>query len=376
MEGAVVRVFTPALLLCAVSATVGAEIVIDDFVAEPVRIDELNLTIWQGEIGDIETIRSTRIVNRRKAGEPVAYVDINGEVPSVLVSSLAEIPPLSGGRPDHVAVSIDSGFTLATTKDLTDRGTNDTVYYDFAFFEGPTPPRTIRLHAVTSTSWSVVYVNDLSESSEPFTLAVPFADFQDRGGRDVRPDFTNVISLEFEAFTGGLWDFEEDEGWRFGLDAVRVGPAVPEPAPGDFNADGTLDALDIDLLSLEVIQGYDNALFDLTMDGLVNQADRDEWVVNLKGTMFGDANLDLVVDDTDFAILSGNLFQAGTSWAAADFTGDGVTDVSDFNIWNNNRGFSGVAATVPEPGRMSIWLLILVVLQTFAKTRRICWVFT
>ena len=360
-----VRAFTLAILLCAVSA-IGAEIVIDDFVAQPARIDRLNFSLFQEGIGDIETIRSTRIVNRRKAGDPVAYVDINGEVPSVLVSSLGEVPPLSGGRPDHVAVSIDSAFVtgFATTKDLTDGGTNDTVYYDFAFFEGPTPPRTIRLHAKTSTSWSVVYVTDLPVSNEPFTLAVPFDDYQDRGGRDVRPDFTNVGSLDFEAFTGGLWDFEEDEGWRFGLDAVRVGPAVPEPAPGEFNADGTLDALDIDLLSLEVIQGLDNTLFDLTMDGLVNQADRDEWVVNLKGTMFGDANLDLVVDDTDFAILSGNLFQAGTSWSTADFTGDGVTDGSDFNIWNNNRGFNGVAATVPEPGRLSMWLLILFALHS------------
>ena len=50
----------------------------------------------------------------------------------------------------------------------------------------------------------------------------------------------------------------------------------------------------------------------------------------------GDANLDGRVDVSDFNLWNNNKFQTGT-WSSGDFTCDGVVDVSDFNVWNNNN---------------------------------------
>jgi hypothetical protein len=207
-----------------------AEIILDDF-SETERLDYPNIRIWQYGLSRVQlgadVARSVLMFDQRKGGSTTGYIDIGMEIPSVLVSELSSIPPLSSGYPDSMTAVVDTYFEGRA--DLTDGGTNDTIYYDFAFFEGPTPPRTIRLHAFTDTAWSITYLRDVPISSEPFTIAVPFAEFRDRVGRDIRPNFTNVSSLSFEAFTGGFWDFEEDEGWRFGLDEIRVGPAVPEP---------------------------------------------------------------------------------------------------------------------------------------------------
>ncbi|MCA9185546.1 MAG: DUF6174 domain-containing protein [Pirellulaceae bacterium] len=82
----------------------------------------------------------------------------------------------------------------------------------------------------------------------------------------------------------------------------------------------------------------------------------------------GDANLDRVVDDTDFEIWNGNKFSAGTNWRHGDFTGDGVTDVLDFNVWNAHRvSQSSQTASVPEP--TSCWLATLGLMFCIARKR-------
>ena len=48
----------------------------------------------------------------------------------------------------------------------------------------------------------------------------------------------------------------------------------------------------------------------------------------------GDANLDGVVDVSDFNMVNANMYSTGKSWADGDFNGDRVVDVSDMNIWN------------------------------------------
>jgi hypothetical protein len=55
----------------------------------------------------------------------------------------------------------------------------------------------------------------------------------------------------------------------------------------------------------------------------------------------GDADLDGIVDCSDFCIWSANAFSTGTNWKKADFNGDRVTDGSDINIWNANREDTG-----------------------------------
>ena len=56
----------------------------------------------------------------------------------------------------------------------------------------------------------------------------------------------------------------------------------------------------------------------MNADGLVNYADRDIWVNNLKGTFFGDATLDGEFDSGDFvAAFNDGGYELGPRAAAA-----------------------------------------------------------
>ena len=114
----------------------------------------------------------------------------------------------------------------------------------------------------------------------------------------------------------------------------------------DFDDDGDCDGVDIDALQANVISGpADPATFDLTGDGVVSVADRDEWLIlagaeNLasgNAYLSADANLDGFVDVSDFNAWNDNKFSVMSAWTSGDFNLDGVVDVSDFNIWNSAK---------------------------------------
>ncbi len=98
--------------------------------------------------------------------------------------------------------------------------------------------------------------------------------------------------------------------------------------------------------------------------------------------LFGDADGDGVVDVSDFNIWNANKFSEGTDWTTGDFNGDGITDVTDFNLWNANK-FTSVGAfrpaAVPEPAAHFLgligWALVVARLTTLgrgpARRRRI-----
>ena len=115
-------------------------------------------------------------------------------------------------------------------------------------------------------------------------------------------------------------------------------------AAADFDMNGSLDGHDVTSLVAEIVAGTNNSEFDLTGDSLVNNADREAWVTNRKGTLFGDANLDFVVDVSDFNAWNQNRFTQGSGWTGGDFSADGFTDVTDFNIWNSFNFQEGVGS--------------------------------
>jgi hypothetical protein len=84
----------------------------------------------------------------------------------------------------------------------------------------------------------------------------------------------------------------------------------------------------------------------------VDQADVLHLVETILGTQLGDANLDGVVDGSDFNHWNDNKFETCyKTWGEGDFNGDGVADGSDFNIWSMRRFTGGAAAAVPRPDR-------------------------
>jgi hypothetical protein len=72
----------------------------------------------------------------------------------------------------------------------------------------------------------------------------------------------------------------------------------------------------------------------------------------------GDANLDGVVNQLDFARLYTN-FGIGSTWAEGDFDGDGRVTFADFQTLERN--FSGSLTPVPEPGMLGLAFIALIV---------------
>jgi beta-glucanase (GH16 family) len=66
--------------------------------------------------------------------------------------------------------------------------------------------------------------------------------------------------------------------------------------------------------------------------------------IEVKWTLYGDANLDGVVNGTDFGILAANFGTQAPAWDNGDFNYDGVVNGSDFGLLSANFG---KAASVP-----------------------------
>jgi hypothetical protein len=133
---------------------------------------------------------------------------------------------------------------------------------------------------------------------------------------------------------------------------LNAAPAIP----GDFDGDGVLSEADINLLSAAVAAGTNAAPFDLNADQFVNSGDIDFWVVDLKRTWLGDANLDGEFNSGDFVtIFQEGKFETNTAatWGQGDWNGDLRFNTGDFVVAFQGGGFElgprPAMATVPEP---------------------------
>lgn len=138
------------------------------------------------------------------------------------------------------------------------------------------------------------------------------------------------------------------------LDSFSITPL--SLVSGDYNGNGQLDVADIQLLSEAVRSKDTDSKFDLDADGKVNQDDRRFWVVGLKNTFFGDANLDGEFASSDLV----NIFVAGeyedgvaenSTWASGDWNGDADFTTTDLVLAFTEGGYEEgprVAVAVPE----------------------------
>lgn len=135
--------------------------------------------------------------------------------------------------------------------------------------------------------------------------------------------------------------------------------AVPPPG-GDFDHDGNYNCADLNLLTAAVASGNNNPTFDLNGDSIVNFVDVATWLSNAGGLRFGsgrsylvgDANLDGVVDGSDFGLWNANKFTSNTAWCSGNFNADGVIDGADFGLWNSNKFLASDAGRAER-----VWVL-------------------
>jgi hypothetical protein len=149
------------------------------------------------------------------------------------------------------------------------------------------------------------------------------------------------------------------------LSALRGAVPVPD---GDFNDDGQVSDVDIDLLSAEVRAGTNTAVFDLNADSLVDAIDRDVWVHTVSNTYYGDANLDGEFSSSDLVtVLASGTYEADvdSGWATGDFNGDARTNSSDLVTALADGGYEAgpraAVSAVPEPSALGLCTLGLLI---------------
>ena len=123
--------------------------------------------------------------------------------------------------------------------------------------------------------------------------------------------------------------------------------------PGDFNHNDQLDEPDINLLFVQLRSANPDLSYDLNEDGKVDVLDRDELILKIFGTTYGDANLDMFFDSTDFV----QVFQRGqyedgvalnSEWGDGDWDGNGEFDSLDFVLAFTEGGYEqGYGAEQP-----------------------------
>ncbi len=155
----------------------------------------------------------------------------------------------------------------------------------------------------------------------------------------------------------------------------------------DFNSDFACDLDDLDAM----YEGFDlplgsavtpgvNDQFDLNLDGVVDAADLDQWLVSAAAfsgfaSPFtqGDTDLDGQVDVHDLNRMGLNWNAAtDTTWRQGDFNDDNHVDAQDLNdlalSWQFRDASLPSAASVPEPN--TTWLLAVAVAMQSLRCRR------
>lgn len=168
---------------------------------------------------------------------------------------------------------------------------------------------------------------------------------------------------------------------RGGVDGVASGVVyvfdIRFETLADVNADGSANAIDMDLISAGVRSASTDAKLDINHDGRVDATDRVVWIEALKHSYFGDSNLDGVFNSGDLV----TVFQVGqyedsatgnSGWGQGDWDGNGDFSSGDLVLAFQGGSFeqgarSAVPAAVPEP---SAGLLALLSVPLFALLRR------
>ena len=201
------------------------------------------------------------------------------------------------------------------------------------------------------------YTGKLSNGGEEIELKVPLPlevdilrfDYNDNPdtGWPTTPDGAgpSLVVIDTEG------NYNDGNNWRPSVVSGGTPGIISESLTGDFDLDGDLDLVDLEALHAIVRAGNNNVVYDVTDDGLVTPADVNTWIIDLKGTLLGDANLDGFVDGSDFNRWNDHKFTFSSGWLNGDFNANGSVDVSDFNLWFSNRFQSAAAPAAASMDR-------------------------
>ncbi len=257
--------------------------------------------------------------------------------------------------------------------------------FDFYYRNGSSPGHLYSVEEPFDDEWHHILWVDVNNVGTLYVDGVEDTTFDYTAHPSFEADITSIGSVlratDCCNFTGNIDDVSI---FSFALDVDAITAlangasplAIPIPGQvlGDFDGDGLLTAVDIDLLTAEVRAGSNNLAFDLDNDDLVNEEDRRVWVEDLKYTYFGDADLDGEFASADFvAVFTTGEYEdaidGNSTWATGDWDGDGDFGSGDFvkafQAGGYELGPRPSLAAVPEPSAA-----ILLTLGLFALPRR------
>ena len=151
---------------------------------------------------------------------------------------------------------------------------------------------------------------------------------------------------------------------------------------GDYNGNGSLDAGDLDMQAQAIAGGLHPKEYDLNGDDLVNFADREVWVNDLKNTWIGDANLNGEFNSGDMVqVFARGKYEkpVAAGWEDGDWNGDTVFGSSDmvaaFVAGGYEKGLkpggpNPAVSAVPEPSALVLALVGLLSLLGRGRGRR------
>ncbi len=224
-------------------------------------------------------------------------------------------------------------------------------------------------------SWAEVAMNPWDDS--PPTDVETYVSLESLG---IPPEFDFLIN-------GANSDFATEDFYPDFSNAGELGDYFtyelgepPANARGDFNGDGDYSCADVDPLVGDIIGGTNTSVFDLTSDGLVDQADLSSWL-EIAGAakqssqapfLSGDANLDSMVNAQDLNTLALNWQQSPNTWCGGDFTASGTVDAADLNELGLNWQQSSAApiAAVPEPNLLLALVYSLIAAAGLGRRNR------
>lgn len=204
-----------------------ADIILDEFTDSAMVTDSLSNTYIETlDVGPLTARREIRIGHF--GTDPYGAFDINISELGKLVASIDRIERTGMITPIS-AVQFNYYFDPT---DVTEGGVNDAILLDFVSLAGDIQPSWLRAYARDNTMPTSSYeirLSPLGPSDERFTVAMPFALFQTRGGGLGVPDATTLQWLAFDFYFLG---HSGDLNWEVQLERIRFGSttAIPEPS--------------------------------------------------------------------------------------------------------------------------------------------------
>ena len=197
---------------------------------------------------------------------------------------------------------------------------------DFAITT-PNPTASSTTVTIEGQGWINVRQIRLSGSEEP--LPLQWLD-------PTHWQVTAPVAVGQQQLTLQAIDFQ---GVPLGTDTVAVTTVL-----GDFDASGSVDDSDIDLLCRQVRLGQFDPRFDLNADGMVDGLDFEQLIADVLRTTPGDANLDGIFNSSDLV----QVFQTGkyedglplnAGWSAGDWNCDGDFTTTDLVVAFQRGGY-------------------------------------